>query len=177
MKLRPEEITSILKSRIEDYDVQSDLSEVGTVLQIGDGIARVHGLENCIALERLEFEHGVVGIAFNLEEDNVVRALREWQEVKEASRCAAGLSAERPRRGGAARTRRRPLGQQLDERARSTPTNADARVQGRGLSSASPEEPLQTGSRRSMRWPNRTRPARLIRDSWTGKTAVAMTRS
>ena len=85
MKLRPEEITSILKSRIEDYDVQTDLSEVGSVLQVGDGIARVHGLENCVSLERLEFEHGVVGIAFNLEEDNVGVALfGEWQEVKEA---------------------------------------------------------------------------------------------
>ena len=66
MKLRPEEITAILKERIEHYDVETDLSEVGTVLQVGDGIARVHGLENCVALERLEFEHGVVGIAFNL---------------------------------------------------------------------------------------------------------------
>ena len=84
MKLRPEEITSILKSRIEEYDVQTDLAEVGSVLQVGDGIARVHGLENCVSLERLEFEHGVVGIAFNLEEDNVGVALfGEWQEVKE----------------------------------------------------------------------------------------------
>ena len=61
MKLRPEEITSILKQRIEQYDVETDLSEVGTVLQVGDGIARVYGLENCVALERLEFEHGVTG--------------------------------------------------------------------------------------------------------------------
>ena len=84
MKLRPEEITSILKSRIEQYDVQTDLSEVGSVLQVGDGIARVHGLENAVSLERLEFEHGVVGIAFNLEEDNVGTALfGEWQHVKE----------------------------------------------------------------------------------------------
>ena len=84
MKLRPEEITSILKQRIEQYDVETDLSEVGTVLQLGDGIARVYGLENCVALERLEFEHGVVGIAFNLEEDNVGVALfGEWQHVKE----------------------------------------------------------------------------------------------
>ena len=84
MKLRPEEITSILKSRIEHYDVQTDLSEVGTVLQVGDGIARVHGLETASSLELLEFEHGVVGIAFNLEEDNVGVALfGEWQEVKE----------------------------------------------------------------------------------------------
>ncbi len=84
MKLRPEEITSILKQRIEQYDVETDLSEVGTVLQVGDGIARVYGLENCVALERLELEHGVVGIAFNLEEDNVGAALfGEWQHVKE----------------------------------------------------------------------------------------------
>ncbi|HUI37178.1 MAG TPA: hypothetical protein VLZ04_06785, partial [Gaiellaceae bacterium] len=72
----------LLKQRIEQYDVETDLSEVGTVLQVGDGIARVYGLENCVSLERLEFEHGVVGIAFNLEEDNVGVALfGEWQEV------------------------------------------------------------------------------------------------
>ena len=84
MKLRPEEITAILKDRIREFDVETDLSEVGTVLQVGDGIARIHGLENCVALERLELEHGVVGIAFNLEEDNVGTALfGEWQKVKE----------------------------------------------------------------------------------------------
>ncbi|HET7744147.1 MAG TPA: F0F1 ATP synthase subunit alpha [Gaiellaceae bacterium] len=84
MKLRPEEITAILKDRIREFDVETDLSEVGTVLQVGDGIARVHGLENCVALERLELEHGVTGIAFNLEEDNVGVALfGEWQHVKE----------------------------------------------------------------------------------------------
>jgi F-type H+-transporting ATPase subunit alpha len=84
VKLRPEEITSILKQRIEQYDVQTDLSEVGTVLQVGDGIARVHGLENCVSLEMLEFEHGVTGFAFNLEEDNVgVALVGEWEQVKE----------------------------------------------------------------------------------------------
>ncbi|MGH3078759.1 MAG: F0F1 ATP synthase subunit alpha, partial [Gaiellaceae bacterium] len=84
MKLRPEEITAILKDRIREFDVETDLSEVGTVLQVGDGIARIHGLENCVALERLELEHGVVGIAFNLEEDNVGTALfGEWQGVTE----------------------------------------------------------------------------------------------
>ena len=54
MKLRPEEITSILKQRIEDYCVETDLAEVGTVLQIGDGIARVYGLENAVAMEMLD---------------------------------------------------------------------------------------------------------------------------
>src|SRR6478736_6295031 len=84
MKLRPEEITSILKERIEKFDVETNLAEVGTVLQVGDGIARIHGLENCLALEMLELEHGVVGLAFNLEEDNVGAALfGEWDKVKE----------------------------------------------------------------------------------------------
>ena len=51
MKVRPEEITSILRKQIERYDVETDLAEVGTVLQIGDGIARIYGLDNCVALE------------------------------------------------------------------------------------------------------------------------------
>src|SRR2546430_4917832 len=84
MKLRPEEITSILRERIEHYDVETDLAEVGTVLQVGDGIARAYGLENCVAMEMLELEHGVVGLAFNLEEDDVGAALfGERQHDKE----------------------------------------------------------------------------------------------
>src|SRR5437763_3475347 len=84
MKLRPEEITSILRQRIEQYDVQTDLAEVGTVLSVGDGIARVYGLENAVAMEMLELEHGVVGLAFNLEEDDVGAALfGEWEHVRE----------------------------------------------------------------------------------------------
>src|SRR4051812_21658205 len=84
MKLRPEEITSILRERIEKFDVETDLAEVGNVLQVGDGIARIHGLENCLALEMLELEHGVVGLAFNLEEDNVGAALfGAWEHVRE----------------------------------------------------------------------------------------------
>ncbi|MDX6511880.1 MAG: F-type H+/Na+-transporting ATPase subunit alpha, partial [Gaiellaceae bacterium] len=84
MKLRPEEITSILRQRIEEFDVETNLAEVGAVLQLGDGIARVHGLENCVSLELLELDHGVVGIAFNLEEDNVGVALfGDWDKIKE----------------------------------------------------------------------------------------------
>src|ERR671939_1559598 len=84
MKLRPEEITSILRERIEHYDVESDLAEVGSVLAVGDGIARIYGLENAVAMEMLDLQHGVVGLAFNLEEDDVGAALfGEWQHVKE----------------------------------------------------------------------------------------------
>jgi F-type H+-transporting ATPase subunit alpha len=86
MRLRPEEITSILKQRIEEYDVDTDLAEVGTVLQVGDGIARVYGLESCFAMEMLEFEHGVTGLALNLESDNVGAALfGPWEQIEEGS--------------------------------------------------------------------------------------------
>ena len=126
MKLRPEEITSILKERIEQYDVETDLSEVGTVLQVGDGIARVYGLENCVALEMLELEHGVIGLAFNLEEDNVGAALfGEWQHVKEGEPVRrTGRVASRARRRGAARPRRRPARQPA---RRPGPDRADER--------------------------------------------------
>jgi len=84
LKLRPEEITSILKQRIAEADVETDLAEVGTVLEIGDGIARVYGLENCVAGEMLDLGAGVTGVALNLEEDNVGVALfGEWEKVGE----------------------------------------------------------------------------------------------
>ncbi|MHB8158977.1 MAG: F0F1 ATP synthase subunit alpha [Thermoleophilia bacterium] len=71
MKLRPEEITAVLKSQIENYEAEVEVEEVGRVLEVGDGIARVHGLERAMASEMLEFPHDVVGLALNLEEDNV----------------------------------------------------------------------------------------------------------
>src|ERR1700704_5901191 len=85
MQIKPDEITSILKSRIEGLDVGgADLAEVGTVLSIGDGIARIHGLENCEAFEMLELPHDVTGLALNLESDNVGAVLfGEWEEISE----------------------------------------------------------------------------------------------
>jgi len=71
LKLRPEEITAVLKSQIENYEAEVEVEEVGRVLEVGDGIARVHGLERAMASEMLEFPHDVVGLALNLEEDNV----------------------------------------------------------------------------------------------------------
>ena len=113
MKLRPEEITSILRQRIEEFDVDTNLAEVGAVLQLGDGIARVHGLENCVALEMLELDHGVVGLAFNLEEDNVGVALfGDWDKIKEGDPVRrTGKVASVPVGDGAARPRRRPARQ------------------------------------------------------------------
>src|SRR4029079_7766124 len=84
VSLRPDEIASILKSEIERYEVDVDVEEVGTVIQIGDGIARIYGLMGCVALEKLELPHGVTGLALNLEEDNVAAVLfGEWEKVAE----------------------------------------------------------------------------------------------
>ena len=84
MKLRPEEITSILRQRIEQYDVETDLAEVGNVLAVGDGIAQVYGLENCMSFEMLEFPHDVTGLALSLESDNVGAVLfGEWEKIVE----------------------------------------------------------------------------------------------
>ena len=85
MQIKPDEITSILKSRIEGLDAgQADLTEVGTVLSVADGIARVHGLENCMSLEMLELPHGVTGLALNLESDNVGAVLfGDWEKIVE----------------------------------------------------------------------------------------------
>ncbi|OLZ10661.1 F0F1 ATP synthase subunit alpha [Sulfobacillus thermosulfidooxidans] len=71
MSIKPEEISAILKEEIQKYDVETELSESGVVLTVGDGIARIYGLANCMAGEMLEFDNGVFGMALNLEEDNV----------------------------------------------------------------------------------------------------------
>ncbi len=71
MKLRPDEITKVLRAQIEQYEGVAEADEVGTVLQVGDGIARVYGLPSVLALEMLDLPHGVSGLALNLEEDNV----------------------------------------------------------------------------------------------------------
>src|SRR3982750_3157583 len=85
MKIKPDEITSILKSRIEGLDEGgADLSEVGTVLSVADGISRVHGLDNCMSMELLELPHDVTGLALNLESDNVGTVLfGEWDKIEE----------------------------------------------------------------------------------------------
>src|ERR1700749_5312169 len=85
MHIQPEEIPSILKSRIEGLDTDNaDLTEVGTVLSVADGICRVHGLENCMSFEMLDLPHGVTGLALNLESDNVGAVLfGDWERIVE----------------------------------------------------------------------------------------------
>src|SRR5436309_10339382 len=85
MQIKPDEITSILKSRIEGLDSsEAELTEVGTVLSVADGICRIHGLENCMSFEMLEFPHDVTGLALNLEADNVGAVMfGEWEQIVE----------------------------------------------------------------------------------------------
>ncbi|MFL5919469.1 MAG: F0F1 ATP synthase subunit alpha [Gaiellaceae bacterium] len=178
MKLRPEEITSILKERIEHYDVETDLAEVGTVLQVGDGIARVYGLENCVAMEMLELEHGVVGLAFNLEEDDVGAALfGQWPHVKEGEPVRrTGTVASVP--VGEALLGRvvDPLGNPLDgagpiETSETRPLEFKAP----GVVARQPvKEPVQTGIKAidSMIPIGRGQRELIIGDRQTGKTAI-----
>jgi len=180
MKLRPEEITAILKSRIEQYDVQTDLSEVGTVLQLGDGIARIYGLENAVAMEMLELEHGVVGLAFNLEEDDVGAALfGEWQLASEGEPVKrTGRVASVP--VGPALLGRvvDPLGNPLDGQGpiESTETRP-LEFKAPGVIARQPvKEPLQTGIKAidSMTNVGRGQRELIIGDRSTGKTAIAI---
>src|SRR3984885_11554282 len=85
MQIKPDEITSILRDRIAGIETSSaELTEVGTVLSVADGICRVHGLENCMSFEMLELPHDVTGLALNLESDNVgVVLFGEWEHISE----------------------------------------------------------------------------------------------
>ena len=178
MKLRPEEITSILKERIEHYDVETDLAEVGTVLQVGDGIARIYGLENAVALEMLELEHGVVGLAFNLEEDDVGAALfGEWQHVKEGEPVKrTGRVASVPVGDALLGRVVDPLGNPLDGGGPiDTNETRPLEFKAPGVVLRQPvKEPLQTGIKAidSMTNVGRGQRELIIGDRQTGKTAI-----
>jgi F-type H+-transporting ATPase subunit alpha len=178
LKLRPEEITSILKQRIAEADVETDLAEVGSVLQIGDGIARVYGLENCVAGEMLDLGSDVTGVALNLEEDNVGVALfGEWERIGEGDpvkRTGAVISVP----VGEALVGRivNPLGIPLDG---GEPIKADAHrpleFKAPGVVHRQPvKEPLQTGIKAidSMIPIGRGQRELVIGDRSTGKTAI-----
>ena len=84
MQIKAEEISKIIRDQIGSYAVDVDVAEVGTIVSVGDGIARVHGVERAMAGEMLEFPHGVFGIALNLEEESVgVVLLGDYTEIKE----------------------------------------------------------------------------------------------
>ena len=181
MQIKPDEITSILKSRIEGLDAgSSELTEVGTVLSVGDGIARVHGLENAMAFERLEFPHGVTGLALNLESDNVGAVLfGEWDKVVEGDTVKrTGRLLEIPVGDELLGRLVDPLGRPLDDKGEiNTSETRPAEFKAPGVVQRQPvEEPMQTGLKAidSMIPIGRGQRELIIGDRQTGKTAIGI---
>ncbi len=180
MKLSPDEIASILKTQISGFEDTAGVEEVGTVIQIGDGIARVYGLENCVALEMLELPHGVTGLALNLEESNVAVVLfGEWQKIREGDTVRrTGRVMSIPVGESLIGRVVDPLGNPLDggppiETAETRPLEFKAP----GVVDRQPvKEPLQTGLKAldALVPIGRGQRELIIGDRQTGKTAVAI---
>src|SRR5919198_1264038 len=181
MEIKPDEIASILRERIEGMDVESaDLSEVGTVLEIGDGIARVHGIDNCMSLEMLELPHDVVGLALNLEEDNVGAVLfGDWDKVSEDDTVKrTGKLLEIPVGEEMLGRLVDPLGRPLDDKGEiHTDETRAAEQKAPGVVPRQPvEEPMQTGLKAvdSMIPIGRGQRELIIGDRQTGKTTIVV---
>ncbi|MDH4120947.1 MAG: F0F1 ATP synthase subunit alpha [Deltaproteobacteria bacterium] len=180
MKIRAEEISSIIEKQIETFDRKVETREVGTILTVGDGIARVYGLDNVKAGELLEFPGGMTGIALNLEQDNVGavlmgddRAIKEGDEVRRTNRIA-----EVPVGYGLVGRVVDPLGKPLDgkgpiknEGFRKLDVIAPGIIQRKSV-----HEPLQTGIKAidAMIPIGRGQRELIIGDRQTGKTAIAL---
>ena len=181
MQIKPDEITSILKSRIEGLDAGSaELTEVGTVLSVADGIARVHGLENCRSLEMLELPHGVTGLALNLESDNVgVVLFGDWEKIVEGDTVKrTDHLLEIPVGEGLLGRIVDPLGRPLDGKGDiETTETRPAEIKAPGVVQRQPvKEPMQTGLKAidSMIPIGRGQRELIIGDRQTGKTAIAI---
>jgi F-type H+-transporting ATPase subunit alpha len=180
LSIRPEEISTLIKQQIEQYQSASAVVEVGTVIQVGDGIARAHGLSNVMAGELLEFENGSVGYAFNLEEDNVgIVILGQYQDIKEGQQVKrTGRIMEVP--VGEAMLGRvvNPLGQPLDGKGpiATTETRAVESAAPGVIDRKSVHEPMQTGIKAidSMIPIGRGQRELIIGDRQTGKTSIAI---
>ncbi|WP_366923711.1 F0F1 ATP synthase subunit alpha [Metallumcola ferriviriculae] len=180
MSIRPEEISSILKQQIERYEVQVEVTDVGTVIQVGDGIARIYGLEKAMAGELLEFPGGIYGMVLNLEEDNIGAViLGPYTKIKEGDEVKrTGRIVEVP--VGEALVGRvvNSLGQPIDGKG---PIETK---EFRAIESSAPgvvyrqpvAEPLQTGLKSidALVPIGRGQRELIIGDRQTGKTAVAI---
>ena len=180
MNLRPEEISAVIKEQIKNYENKLDVSDFGTVLQVGDGIARVYGLDNCMAGELLEFPEDTFGMAMNLEENNVGcvimgddRNIKEGDIVKPTGRVV-----EVP--VGSAMIGRvvNALGQPVDGKGviKAEGTRPVENVAPGVLQRRSVYQPLQTGIKAidSMMPIGKGQRELIIGDRQTGKTAIAI---
>lgn len=180
VEVRPDEITAILRQQLSNFQSEADTYEVGTVLQVGDGVARIYGLQNCLAAELIEFPNGVTGMALNLEEDNVGcilfgddKLVNEGDTVRRTGKVASVPVGE-------ALLGRvvNPLGVPIDGRG---PVNATHTLpierKATGVVTRFPvTEPLQTGIKAidAMIPIGRGQRELIIGDRQTGKTAVAV---
>ncbi len=180
MNLRPEEISSVIKEQIKRYSTELDVSDIGTVIQVADGIARVHGLEKAMMNELVEFPGEVYGMVLNLEEDNVgVVLLGDSRNISEGDTVkTTGRVVEVP--VGDALTGRvvNALGQPIDGKG---PINTDKfrkieRVASGVITRKSVDTPLQTGIKAidAMVPIGRGQRELIIGDRQTGKTAIAI---
>ncbi len=180
MEIRAEEITRILREQLGGFAPTIDVAEVGSVLTVGDGIARIHGLERCMAGELLELPHGVMGIALNLEEDSVGTVLlgdyneiREGDEVRRTKRIMSVPVGE-------AMVGRvvNPLGQPIDGKGEmeTSAFNPIERIAPGVVDRQPVKEPLQTGLKAidAMVPIGRGQRELIIGDRQTGKTALAV---
>lgn len=180
MNLRPEEISSVIKEEIKKYSTEFEVDHVGTVIQVADGIARIHGLEKAMQGELLEFPHEVYGMVMNLEEDNVGAVLlgdsaniNEGDVVKTTGRVAT-VPAGDAMLGRVVNA----LGQPIDGKGpiKTETLRPIERVASGVISRKSVDTPLQTGIKAidSMVPIGRGQRELIIGDRQTGKTAIAI---
>lgn len=180
MELRPEEISSIIKEQIKRYEKSLDMVDIGTVIQVGDGIARIHGLEGCMAGELVEFPGEVFGMALNLEEDNVGcvllgsdKEIREGDVVKRTGRIV-----EVPVGDAMIGRVVNALGQPIDGKGtiNTTKFSPIEKIAPGVITRKSVSQPLQTGIKAidSMIPIGRGQRELIIGDRQTGKTAIAI---
>ena len=180
MNLKPEEISAVIKEQIKGYKKELEISDFGTVIQIGDGIARVYGLENCMAGELLEFPGEVFGMALNLEEDNVGAVIMgSDREIKEGDIVKpTGKVVEVPVGPELIGRVVNPLGQPIDGKG-PIKTSKSRPIENRApgvLQRKSVNQPLQTGIKAidSMIPIGKGQRELIIGDRQTGKTAIAI---
>ena len=181
MEIKPDEISKILRQRIEGLEADAaDLSEVGTVLSVADGIARVHGLDNCMSLEMLDLPHDVTGLALNLEADNVgVVLFGEWDKIVEGDTVKrTGRLLEIPVGESLLGRIVDPLGRPLDDKGEvNTSDTRPAEFKAPGVVERQPvDTPVQTGLKAidGMIPIGRGQRELIIGDRQTGKSAIAI---
>jgi F-type H+/Na+-transporting ATPase subunit alpha len=180
MEIRAEEISEIIRKQIKEYGKEVEVAEIGTIISIGDGIARIHGLDKAMAGELLEFPGGISGMVLNLEEDNVGAAiLGEFSEIKEGDTVKrTGRIVEVPVGDALVGRVVNAIGQPIDGKG---PINTDqfskVEVKAPGIvQRKSVHQPMQTGLKAidSMVPIGRGQRELIIGDRQTGKTAVAI---